>query len=109
MPSRLALGSSTNASARLDALLRVMVRLACIGKTDIGDSIFRAWWRQPAGFSQSRIARAFVWMAGFSVPSAAMLARRRRGFATRLSVAVAAVRTMTAPTFAPKSGPNEQD
>src|SRR5712672_2297092 len=36
MPSRLALGSSTKASARLEALLRVMVRLSCMSQRGEG-------------------------------------------------------------------------
>src|SRR5262245_24441787 len=107
MPSRFALGSSTNASARLEALLRVMVRLACIGGLEARrHRVFRAQRRQPTGFRQSGIARAFVRVAGFAAAPPMPLVFYGRGFATRMSVTVVA--RGSAPTLAPKSCPNKQ-
>ena len=59
MPSRFARGSSTKASARLDALFRVMVRLSCMADQGTGGGVFAIADRgQAAGFGEGGIQRA---------------------------------------------------
>src|SRR5260370_5471153 len=63
MPSRLALGNSTKASARFEALCRVMVRLSCIASGQGAGAVISVDGWQPAGFREGRVERA-VGMAG---------------------------------------------
>src|SRR5258708_14927760 len=59
MASRLALGRSTKASARLEALRRVMRRLSSMPDLERGRRVFPDW-RQAAGFTERRIARELL-------------------------------------------------
>src|SRR5579859_1071624 len=58
MPSRLALGSKTKASARFEALFRVMVRLSCMASGQGARVIFSVDGRQPASFREGGVERA---------------------------------------------------
>ena len=102
MASRLGLGSSTKASARLEALLRVIAWLCCMAVSavdSVGAECSAAHGRQAAGFRQRRIARDApaaaapagcpAWFARFAdadaspelVAMAVMIARALPGFA----------------------------
>src|SRR5438093_2450774 len=83
MASRLALGRSTNARARLEALFRVIVRLSCMRlRGRRGGRIVGAFRRQAAGFGQSRVARKFL-------PATAAVAFAAAPALTRLNIAAA--------------------
>src|SRR5262245_4795853 len=80
MPSRLALGRSTKARARFEALLRVIVRLSSMngaseqllrGLLGRGGRLVRSMRGQPAGFAQGRIARSIVRMIAAAAAAAA--------------------------------------
>src|SRR5256885_11800031 len=114
MPSRLARGNSTKASARFEALLRVMLRLSCIlslrrvfGWEIVGHR------RQPAGFGQSRIALPVIAASLFLAPIAVSIRtniaglRRLWFLAGDKMLPIAPGRLV--PPLAKKDHPNEKD
>src|ERR1041385_3285114 len=119
MPSRLALGSSTKASARFEALLRVIVRLSSMnGASELLRGLLRggrgfvrpARW-QSAGFTQGRVARGVVRMIAAAAAAAAAAGEKSGGLfpVSGPDPGAGEGTGALAASFADEIGPEEED
>src|SRR5689334_17141147 len=114
MLSRLALGSSTKAKARFDALLRVIARLCSMSSGKRVRRAFDAHGRQSPGLGQRRVARpmfapapTFAVVPALPADARAGIHRSFRGFLRLVRMMVVVMMRMAMRLFAEVNGPDQ--